>query len=234
MGAIALCSRCGKPLCHHCHASDLRGFCVCFSCRQEKLEGPGTPWDDPESPSAINAFSETFYDALKSPSTFWESIPVHARPLPAVVFGLAWIALGITMQTVWQFALDEEYVNLAREVMSVKLSGTAIKLLFIARVAIIAPVIFFLHTSILNSAIKLAGGTTRYGLTARIVGYACAAYALRFIPPVYGFPIGQMLMIVWLYNIELAGVMRYCQMERPRAMMAVLGGIVGSILLGLL
>lgn len=234
MAAIAICSTCHKPLCHHCHASDLRGFCVCLTCRESKEQEPGTPWDDEQSSSATSAFSETLYNALRSPSTFWDPISARAKARPAVLFGLLCIALGITMQTVWQFALDPEYEERMREAMAFAPPGNTLKVLALARVAIIAPIIFFLHTSILNSAIKLAGGKTRYALTARIVGYACAAYALRFIPPIFGLPIGQMLMIMWLYNIELAGVMRYCQLERMRAMVVVLGAIIGSILLGLL
>ena len=41
---------------------------------------------------------------------------------------------------------------------------------------------------------------------ARITGYAMASYLLLVFPPIGEFPLGQFLMILWLFNLEVGAL----------------------------
>ena len=231
--AVARCTRCARPVCHRCHGSDLRGFCVCSTCRAALKIRPGTPWDDPESDSAAEAFVQTSWEALRSPQRFFERLSPSAPALPAALFGLSAIALGVTAQTLWQMLLTEDLIARVNQLIGLSLPSRLIKAMLLARVVAVAPFVLAMHTILLNASIKLFGGRARLKLTARITGYGAAAFLFELTPPLFGLPLGQVLMIIWLYQLELAGVQRYSGLERPRAMLATLSALLMSILLGL-
>ena len=230
--SLARCSRCEAEICHVCHGSDLRGFAVCKSCRAEATRA-ATPWEDPKSGSVSGALTQTLWDALRSPTRFWEPFRRSDRWLPAVVFALVFVALGTTMRTLWEFVFNDEIEQLLRSSPGTSdLPGPTLRALSFARVPLVTPLLIGIHTALLQAGLKLAGAEPDWPTTARIFGYACASYVFTLLPPLWGIPIGHMLMIIWLFNLEVRGIQRfYPELGQVRPMVIVLGVSLTAIAL---
>lgn len=220
--SLARCTRCNQDICHLCHGSDLRGFAVCTACRREATRA-GTPWEDTNSESTAAALVQTWWDAIRSPGQFWGPIPADGRWIPAVVFGIIFITLGSFASTTYELLFNEEIDKLLRDAVdNPEVPMSALRALSYARIPIIAPFVFGFHTVMLNAAVGIAGGKADIKTTAKIFGYACAGYTLMLIPPIAQIPIGHMLMIMWVFNIEIAGVRRFYDLSQFRAMFVVI------------
>lgn len=210
--SIAICTQCGNEVCHRCHSSDLRGFTICSTCRGEP-EDAFTPWEDPDHPSAPEALAVTAWGALSSPTKFWEPLRHNPRWLPAFVFGLVCIVFGDSMFTSWEFLLNDRLESMLRENMidpnAANMPSSALRAMSMLRAIILAPLIFMVRTYMLRVAIRVAGGESDWATTARIFGYSCAGYLWMLLPPIMGLPIGHMLMLFWMFNIQIAGVRHF-------------------------
>lgn len=210
--SIAACTTCGREVCHRCHGSDLRGFAVCSTCRGDREEAY-TPWEDPHHPSAPEALAVTAWGALTSPTKFWEPLRHTPRWLPAFVFGMVCIIFGDSMFTSWEFLLNDRLESLLRENMidpsASKMPSSALRAMSLLRVLILAPVVFMVRTYMLRVSIRVAGGEADWATAARIFGYSCAGYLWMLLPPIAGMPIGHMLMLFWMFNIQIAGVRHF-------------------------
>ena len=229
---IAWCSRCKQPLCHYCFQHDLRGLCVCASCATQKIES-GTPWDDPSQPSNLGAFADTLFDAIRSPQTFWKEISPRASSLPALCFALICIFAGVAMNYAWLFILEPETMQRVREGLELRFPEQLFKIFIFMRAILITPIHFFIHVVLLHYLVNSFGSGTRvhYHLTTRIAGYSSAAYVLFFIPPINGFPLGQICAFFWLYFLEYYALRRYLEVSNLRANFITLLAILGAFTL---
>ncbi len=224
--AIAICTECGGDICAACHGSDLRGYCVCSTCR-EKFAPPTTPWEDPNEDYSPSAFGRTLVDVLTSPRTFFQKVRFTGSWAPAVTFGLICMGVGMLFSTAWQMLFFEQYQEILKTVAEE--SGATLEMartaLFLA-VPIRALLIFVAHVGIFHLATKIAGGHTDLSLSARIVGYASAGYALLVLPPIAEFPLGHFLSIIWVFNIEIGALRMYYRMGIWRAMFVVMATLL--------
>jgi hypothetical protein len=85
---------------------------------------------------------------------------------------------------------------------------------------------FLVHSGVFHLAVKIAGGATSFGLSARIVGYASAGYIFLIVPPIGEFALGHFLAIIWLFNIEMGALRMYFQMGIWRSMGVVMATLL--------
>lgn len=207
--ALARCTQCDHEVCHRCYGHDLRGFLVCTKCRERLLYGRGTPWEQP-SDEPLVAFFKTLWSALRSPKQFFDVLPEDRPWLPAVVFGIACITAGLLLATMWEFVLFERLDDRLMDLMKGSaMPLPALRAMSFARAPIMAPMIMLFHVLTLHAALLIAGVPAQRKTVARIFGFSCAGYAFLLVPPIGGIPLGYMLAMVWLFNLESSGIQRF-------------------------
>lgn len=221
--AIAICTQCGGDICAACHGSDLRGYCVCSACRQQ-LAPPTTPWEDPNADYSPSAFARTVADVVKSPRTFFNNVRFSGSWGPAVAFGLVCMGLGLLFSTTWQLVFfDQVAKQLSDYAHEMGTTLETVKVAMFVSIPFRMALGFLVHAGVLHGAIKLAGGRSTFKMSARIVGYASAAYVFLLIPPIGEFILGHFLAIIWLFNIEMGALRTYFRLGVWKSMAVVMG-----------
>ncbi len=232
--ALAHCTQCEEPICHICHGSDLRGFAVCKNCQRE-VQKPALAWEDPQHEAWSEALLNAIWGPLRAPNQFWNALRPHTNWLPALVFGIVCIIWGNALYTVWEFLLNPELEGSLRENLpasSADLPSPVLRAMSVARVFFLAPFIYAVRVFLLRATLKLFGEDPSWTTPMRIFGYACAGYMWLMIPPIMGVPIGHVLMIVWVFNIEVGGVRHFYPDLGPiKSMFAVLIPMLIAILI---
>jgi hypothetical protein len=222
--AIARCTRCDRDVCIRCHKHDMRGFAVCTTCAQEAMP-PAPPWERPaEGTSNLEAFARTWWSAVRSPTAFFESLPERAPWLPAIVFGLACMGIGQLFHTIWGLAFNERLHELLMEnALTASVPPSMVRALSFARIPFLVPAIMAVHILMLHTGASLAGATRpSWNTIARIFGYSTAGYLFLIIPPIGDLSIGHLLMLMWMFNLETAGLRRFFELDPWRAMIAAI------------
>lgn len=204
--AVAICTECMSDVCVACHGTDLRGYCICSACR-EKFAPPRTAWENTDTDYSPRAFLATLAEAIKSPRTFFMRIKPFGSVWPAVSFGLIAMGLGLLFSNTWKLVFFDTFgQSLAKMAEEMGVGLQMVKAAMFLAIPVQMALGFLLHLLVLNTAIRLAGGRTRWGLTARIVGYASAAYIFMLIPPIADFMLGHFLAIIWMFNLEMGAL----------------------------
>ncbi|MFB6373176.1 MAG: hypothetical protein ABEN55_08680, partial [Bradymonadaceae bacterium] len=65
------------------------------------------------------------------------------------------------------------------------------------------------HLVLLKGSTYLFDADCSWEAATRIAGYALGASALMVVPPVWNFPVGRFLTIVWVFNLEVSALRTY-------------------------
>lgn len=188
----------------------MRGFLICKRCREEVTTEHSTPWETPGEVGPGVAFAQTLWAALRSPRMFFAGLARQQSWLPAVVFGITCVTVGLLFATIWEFMLSEKLNDRLIEIMGQSHTPLpALRAMSFARAPLMAPLIVLFHTFSLHAALLIAGVKAQRAEVARIFGFSCAGYAFLLIPPIAGVPLGYVLTMVWLFNLEAAGIERF-------------------------
>ena len=96
------------------------------------------------------------------------------------------------------------------------------ELLLFASIPFTAVFLYFLHTLLLYLGLRAFGiHRVSWTLLARITGYSLAAALLLIVPPIGEFSLGHFLMIVFLFNLEVAAVRQFFGVGFWKSMIAV-------------
>lgn len=233
--AIAVCTSCGVDICAVCHRATLTGYALCPDCGVKLLEVFRTPWESAKGfAQHVHAFGLTSVAVLSSARAFYGSVPPYGPMLKPGFFAVIAYTIGAYAAFLWQWAFVDAFPEFVTE--TAKQTGmapeTAFQTLLVA-LPLAAPVVILLHTALLHASLRLFGAPTRWRLTVRIVAYASAAWLFQLVPPVAEFPIGYMLAIVWLVNIEMIAVRHYFELGVWRSMAVVFVPFVAMTVLGL-
>ncbi|WP_158542649.1 B-box zinc finger protein [Lujinxingia litoralis] len=221
--AIAVCTACRADICGACHGADLRGFAICKPCRQQRL--PSLPeWEHGERRFTPSGFVLTAVSAMTSPRTFFPALVTSPRWGAAAGFGILSVLVGTFAQTLWRKAFSPLYPDLIElYTTELNVAPQLAEVALFASLPMGALTLYFLHTAMLYFALRIFGvNQARWGITARITGYALATYLLLLIPPLGSFELGHFLMVVWLFNLEVTAVRMLFGMGFWRSMLAVL------------
>lgn len=172
----------------------------------------------------MDAFWRTWWSAIRSPTAFFETLPERGPWLPAVVFGLACMGLGTLMHTIWGLALNDKLRDLLMQSAdAAAVTPTVMRTLSFARIPFVIPIIMVLHISMLHTGTSIAGAKRpSWATIARIFGYATSGYIFLAIPPIGEFSLGHMLMLLWMFNLETAGLRRFFDLGPWQAMLAAI------------
>ena len=232
--AIAVCTRCDAEVCGACHGTDLRGFAVCQVCR-ERIVGqqlPGVPWETPQA-STTTAFLRTLARALRHPRLFPVQLITSApdrSSVPALLYGMLCHSLGAMGAMIWTFLLTPGLNNALREAFGPNVPLPLLRGLSFLSIPLVAAMTLFVQIVCLQVAVRLAGGQARWPLTTRIVCYASSAYLFGLIPPIFGFPLGQMLAVIWLLNLEFSALQHLYRMPPIRSVLASTAAFLAAMI----
>ncbi len=198
-------------MCARCHRVTLTGYALCTSCERKIRATFETDWESARSPAQWAAgFGASAIKVLTSARTFYAKMPAQGGWVRPAVFGVLAYGIGMCAQFGWSWLFLPEFGELIVEhSAATQLSpGHATALLFVA-VPFAAPLVFALHALLLGISLRLFGAQAPWRTVVRIAGYAGAAHLLQLIPPIGQFPLGYVLAIVVLVNLELIGVRRF-------------------------
>lgn len=230
--ALALCTDCGADICGACHGSDGRGFALCPACRGEE-PARFHAWEDPGREYSPRTFGRTLWAALRSPSTFFEDVDTGGSLWPPLIFGILTMTVGMLIGRTWKLLLVPEFgASLADMASDQGITETQARVALLVGTPLLAAASAAVHTVLLKVAIGVAGEETDWRTCARIVGYSFAAYALMILPPIAGFPLGHLLVIIWLFNLEAGALEYYFDFGRIKATLVVLAPIFLSMMCG--
>ncbi len=230
--ALAVCAECGEDICGACHGVDERGWALCASCRGE-LRPDLTAWERQDTELSPRAFASTLYDVIRHPRSFFEDLPADGSPYRAIAFGLICLVVGLLVGRVWQFlfvdAFAEQLTSLATErAISAE----------VARIStfVLTPVLGLAaaggHVALLKGSTYVVDASCSWETATRIAGYALGASTLMVVPPVWNFPVGRFLTIVWVFNLEVSALRTYFDIGPWRSMFAALLPLMGLMACG--
>lgn len=229
---MAICTDCDQDICGLCHGIDLRGFALCRTCRARY--GPvGTAWEHPETRWSVAGFSRTLGEVLLNPRTFFTQINPHHTWQPAAIFGVLCMVIGMLFSTLWQHFFNPQFTEiLSRYTEQFDIPLETARLYIFASVPLAALINYTLHVFMLFASLRIFGVKTSLSLTARIAGYAAAAYVLLIFPPIGTFGLGHFLMVVWLFNLEVSAVRWFFNLGFWRSMGVVLIPFLSVLMMG--
>lgn len=206
-----MCTACGQDICAQCHRATLTGYAICADCERKIRAMFQTPWESARAPAEyVRGFAATAVAVLTSTRRFFGQMPASVSWLKPAVFGVIAYAIGTCASFLWGWLFLPDFGEFVREYAeSADLSVRAALLLLLLALPFAAPLAFAFHTTLLWASLRLFGAPAGWRMTARLVGFASASYLFQVIPPIAEFPIGYMLAIVWLVNVELLGVRRF-------------------------
>lgn len=224
--AIAICSECSGDICAACHGTDLRGFCICATCR-EKFAPPQSAWEDPRTDYSPATFGRTLMEALRSPRTFFTRVRPTGPAGPAVSFGLISMGVGLLFSNTWKLLFIEPFgqalAELAKEMST---SMEVVRASMFLALPLQVGLAFLLHLGALYTALKLAGARPTMNAAARIVGYASAGYFLMILPPIGEFMLGHFLAIIWIFNLQMGALALLYRMGTWKTLAVVMGTLL--------
>lgn len=206
--AIAICSACEQDICSTCHRTTVLGFALCSSCEAEVRREILPAWETASSlVEYASAFPTSAWRVMFAGRRFFAWLPPTGGWLRATTFGVIARMIGTTAQVGWSWLLIPGYADEITANVDVS-TADAVTLAFLA-IPVVAPLMLFIHCAMLWASLRIFGLRASFRLALRIGGYSSAAYLLYLIPPVAEVPIGHLLMVFWLLNIELVAVRRY-------------------------
>ncbi len=204
--AIAVCAECGADMCGACHGFDARGFALCPACRGG-VPDTRPDWEAESTAYTPRAYASTLWEILRSPRAYFGEVSARGPWLPAVIFGFISVTFGLLVDRLWKFTFETGFqATLSEYTAAQELTPDELQLLAFLSVPLSALLAGAVHIGALKVAIEVAGADSSWSTTARIGGYALASYLFLLIPPVAGFPLGHLLAVVWLFNLEASAL----------------------------
>jgi hypothetical protein len=210
---------------------------VCRACAQQARDEEALPWErEAQGVSNADAFGVTWWAAIRSPAGFFSALSRRGPLLPAVMFAVVCMTLGMLMHTVWELMFNESLNNtLLKSAQAMSAPPAAMRAISFLRVPLLIPFIFAGHVALTQLGAVLAGGErVSWATSTRIVGYSAAAYLMMIVPPLGSFPLGHMLMVIWLMHLRSAGLQRFYGLSQLRAMLVAMVTIFFGMLIGCL
>ncbi len=210
--SLAQCYHCQASICGGCHNVDLLGRAICAPCLEARVV-PTIPWETTDSlSSAFSGALETWWQVLRHPRRFWQSYRASTHWVFPSLFAVASIALGLFFSSFWQRQLSPDYADhLLRLQDTIGLSIPALEFLLVASLPLTALILFGIHSLSLLFSLRLFQiQRATWTDVAQISGYSCAAFLWLIIPPIADFGLGQFMLILWLFNLEVTALrLRY-------------------------
>lgn len=222
--AIAVCSLCKREICIHCHGVALNGYAVCKGCPVAEGLRPKTAWESATGVgSYIYGFFHTAVDMLSGPRRFFLDRP-FGSPVYALVFGYIALLIGNFFGVLWNSLFLGQYQEIVQQAAEqLDVSVEVAKTLNFVMVPVKAGLTLFLHTIALHLSLSLVGGSkVSLRAVSYLSGYAMAAFLFQLIPPIFDYPIGHLLAMVWVFNAEVNAAQTRFGLPFFRALFAVL------------
>ncbi|MFB6352436.1 MAG: YIP1 family protein [Bradymonadaceae bacterium] len=219
---LAVCAECGADMCGACHGFDRRGFAVCPACRGDP-DRSRPLWERGEDQYTPRAYARTIWQVIRHPRQFSERIPLEEGWLPALLFGFITMTVGLLVDRAWTLALQPEFLSTLTEYTEAAqdIPRDQLRLMVFLTTPVSVLLAGAVHIGALKAAVDIAGGSASWTGITRIAGYAFGSYLFFLIPPVAGFPIGRLLAIVWLFNLEASALQNHYGFEPWKATFTV-------------
>ena len=234
--AIAICSACEGDICASCHRTTIAGFALCAACEREVRAELLPAWEVARTvPEYGAAYATCAANVMFSTRHFFGKMPPYGSWVKPAIFGVISQAIGMMAQFAYSWMFIPDFAErIAEQSGSGPLTGGEATALLLLAMPFVAPIVLLIHAGLLWLSLRIFGASARFATIMRISGYASAAHLFQLIPPIGEFPLGYMLAIVWLVNLELLGVRRFFPELSPfKAMGAVFLPFFALTLMGL-
>lgn len=201
----------------------MTGYALCTTCESKLTEVFRTRWESATGfAEHIHAFAWTAVAVLSSPRAFFTTMMPRGSWLKPAVFGLIAYSLGTYASVLWSWAFVAEFQSLLADYAArAQMPPDAAFLAILLALPFAAPLALGAHAMLLHFANRVVGGDSDWRLIVRIASFASAAYLFQIIPPISGFPIGYMLAIIWLMNVEMIAIQHFFKLGVWKAMAVV-------------
>lgn len=227
---IAVCADCGADICGACHAADARAFAVCPPCRGDSPSSVPA-WESREQRYRPGGYGATLWKLLRYPRTFFRDFAADGAWLPPVVFGFVSALIGVLGGRIGKLAFDPSFgEQLAEYGAAQSLPQSELQVLVLLSAPISAAIALAAHIAILRVAAQVGGADMDWRAAARVGGYALGVFIFLLIPPVYGFEVGGLLAVFWLFNLEASALRHLYGMSPWRATFVVLLPVLVALL----
>jgi len=227
---IAVCADCGADICGACHGADARGFAVCPPCRGDSPSSVPA-WESRDRRYRPGAYAETLWKLIRYPRTFFRDVAPDGAWVPPVVFGCVSALIGVLGGRIGKLAVGSSFTErLAEYEAAQSIPQSELQWLVLLSAPISAALAVGAHIAILRVASRVGGAEMDWIAATRVGGYALGVFVFLLIPPVYGFEVGGLLAVFWLFNLEASALRHLFGLSAWRATFIVLLPVLVALL----
>lgn len=233
--AIAICCTCHVNICVKCHRYNSLGYAICPACETELENSEKTlfPWESAPLIEMPIAFLKTAKNAMFTPLafftdfSFWHRFDSDRKDgfVRALLFGAICSVFGFSISGLYRYLFIKDFVPQLEEVIAETAPGMSLDT-FLPFLFVLFPLIgitaFLMHWFMLHLGLKLLGSPTSWSLSGRVAAYSSAAYLAFAIPPIAQFPIGYIIAIGFLVQMETTALRIVFQLSAGKTFIAVL------------
>ena len=219
--AIAMCSLCGRPICGNCHNTSLVGYAVCKECPVLDRLVPKTQWERSRGLRAVYGYFHTAVEFISAPRTFFLKYP-KGKLGDGLLFGYLTLTAAFAASRFWgYFFLGRFQEALTEAAKQAGVTYHTATWLYFGLTPVSSAFGLAAFIGLLYAGLKAVGGkNVQWGSVAWIGSMSSASLLFQILPPVWEFPIGQLLGMLWLLNVLFgAGQVRF-ELTFMRAMIA--------------
>lgn len=232
--AIAICCTCHVNICTKCHRFNSLGYAICPVCETalQNFERTLFPWESVPMVEMPLAFFRTAKNAMFSPLSFftdfsfWHRFDTKRKEgfSRAILFGLICSVFGFSISGYYKYLFITDFVpqieaELAKSPSEFTLDIVPFLFIMFPLLGVVA---FFMHWLMLHLGLRILGTDTTWSLSGRIAAYSSAAYLALAIPPVSQFPIGYIIAIGFLVQMETTAIRIVFQLPAGKTFIAVM------------
>ncbi len=233
--AIAICCTCHTHICVKCHRFNSLAYAICPVCEValQNFEKTLFPWESVAVSQMPVAFFKTVKNVIFSPLafftdfSFWHRFDKKRKEgfSRALLFGILCSVFGVSISGYYKFLFVEDFVPELEKVLAASSPEITLQTampFLVALFPIIGLCAFFMHWFMLHIGLKALNIETNWSLTGRITAYSSAAYLALAIPPLAQFPIGYLIAIGFLVQLETTALRIVFQMSAAKTFVAIL------------
>lgn len=189
-------------MCGLCHTTSLVGYAVCKGCPVLERLTPRTQWERSSGLGAVYGYLHTAVELISGPRTFFLKYP-KGKTWDGLLFGYISLTLAFLASRTWGFfflGAFEEALKAAAE--QAEISYEVAAWLYFGLTPFSSALGLALFIGLLYGGLKAVGAqNVTWGQVGWIASMSSASMLFQVIPPVWEFPVGQLLGMVWLLNI---------------------------------
>jgi len=219
--AVAICCTCQIDICAACHHTNPLGYAICPGCKEtlRAFEQTLFPWEQASFSRLPQTFFRTSANVLFKPFSFftdlafWTSFDKQKEGGfgRAIAFGLICTVFGMVITLFYQYLFVDDFLEIVRTTIQendlpAEVNPDTLLTLLFLMIPLLGILAFLAHWFVLEMGLRLLGAQTKWSISGRVAAYSSAAYLAKILPPIGGYPIGYLVAIGFLIQLETTAI----------------------------